>query len=106
MDCRQHNRLRTHSPDGKPRDDNTNVLGLIAQGVIKVVNPTNSSSPYVPSGQIYQPIGNSRTPSSTYPGRWLSDPNYCRGRQLRSAAADGEPKTSATDMNSAVQAMS
>ena len=60
--------------DGKPKDDNPNVLGLIALGVIKVVNPTNNNSPYVPAGQIYQPIGNSRNPSSSYPGRWLPDP--------------------------------
>jgi len=28
-----------HDPNGKPSQDNTNILGLVAQGVIKVVDP-------------------------------------------------------------------
>ncbi len=60
------------SPD-RPSADNTNVLGLIAQGVIKVVNPTSSSSPYTPSGQIYQPIGITK-PYPYNSGRYLPDP--------------------------------
>ncbi|MFZ0033524.1 MAG: hypothetical protein WAK60_00870, partial [Sedimentisphaerales bacterium] len=61
---------------GLPTPDNNNVLGLIAQGVVKVANPTSSSSPSNPSPTTltYQPIGNPRSPSGTYPGRWLSDP--------------------------------
>jgi hypothetical protein len=65
--------------NGMPKPDNPNsnpnVLGLIAQGVIKVVDP--GLSPTAPSsvtGYTYQPIGNSRTPTGTYPGRWLPNP--------------------------------
>lgn len=57
--------------DGKPSADNPNVLGLIAQGVIKVINPTSSNSPSVPSGQTYQPIGITKSGET---GRFLPDP--------------------------------
>jgi len=55
---------------GMPTTDNPNVLGLIAQNVVKVVNPT-SSTPSAPSGLTYQPIGITK---SGYTGRFLSDP--------------------------------
>ena len=65
-------------PNGIPDvNTNTNVLGLIAQGVIKVVDPGLSPTSPVDLtgyGYTYQPIGNSRTPTGTYPGRWLPDP--------------------------------
>jgi hypothetical protein len=61
--------------NGMPPANNPNILGLIAQGVIKVVDPGLSpTSPSSVSGYTYQPIGNSRTPTETYPGRWLPDP--------------------------------
>jgi hypothetical protein len=66
-----------HTTDGNnmPTADNLNVLGLIAQGVIKVVDPGLSpTSPASVTGYTYQPIGNKRTPTATYPGRWLPDP--------------------------------
>lgn len=39
-----------HDADGKPSDDNPNILGLIAQGVIKVVDPGLSESYPTDSG--------------------------------------------------------
>jgi hypothetical protein len=60
-----------HEADGKPSANNPNVLGLIAKGIIKVVNPTSSNSPSVPSDQTYQAIGITKLSSS---GRFLSDP--------------------------------
>lgn len=53
----------THDADGKPSEDNPNVLGLIAQGIIKVVDPGMSDYSYVdgtpvePEGFEYVPIG-------------------------------------------------
>ncbi|OQA03448.1 MAG: hypothetical protein BWY69_00447 [Planctomycetes bacterium ADurb.Bin401] len=58
-----------HSADGKPAENNHNVLGLISQGVVKVVDPgmsryTKTYPNYypgpptsVPSGTVYVPIG-------------------------------------------------
>ncbi len=47
-----------HDSNGLPVKDNPNVLGLIAQGLIKVVNPIDGpSAASVPSGLTYQPIG-------------------------------------------------
>lgn len=49
--------------DGMPASDNPNVLGLIAQGVVKVVDPGMSEYSYVdgtpdePTGYEYAPIG-------------------------------------------------
>ena len=40
----------SHDADGKPSDDNPNILGLIAQGVIKVVDPGLSESYPTDSG--------------------------------------------------------
>jgi hypothetical protein len=66
--------------NGTPRADNPNVLGLIAQGVVKVVDPGLSDSAtavvddkYLGTGRkhYYKQIGNSR---SGYSGRWLPDP--------------------------------
>jgi len=52
-----------HDADGIPSQDNPNVLGLIAQGVVKVVDPGMSDYSYVddepvePAGFKYVPIG-------------------------------------------------
>jgi hypothetical protein len=52
-----------HDADGNPSKDNPNVLGLIAQGVIKVADPGMSDYSYVddepvePEGFTYVPIG-------------------------------------------------
>jgi hypothetical protein len=52
-----------HDADGKPSMDSPNVLGLVAQGVIKVVDPGMSDYSYVddtpvePVGFEYVPIG-------------------------------------------------
>jgi hypothetical protein len=54
-----------HNTDGKPSKDNTNVLGLIAQGVVKIVDPglTDDRSGYgniaptAPVNYTYVPIG-------------------------------------------------
>jgi type II secretory pathway pseudopilin PulG len=52
-----------HDASGMPADNNTNALGLIAQGVVKVVDPGMSDYNYVdnkpvePSGYEYVPIG-------------------------------------------------
>ncbi len=50
----------SHDVDGKPSADNTNILGLVAEGVIKVIDPGLSSSSGEPSGYSgleYEPIG-------------------------------------------------
>jgi hypothetical protein len=70
-----------HDADGKPSKDNTNVLGLIAQGAIKVADPGMSDYSYVdntpvePAGFEYVPIGRNDTghPPDTY-RRHLPDP--------------------------------
>ncbi|MHC4337342.1 MAG: hypothetical protein ACYSTG_05250 [Planctomycetota bacterium] len=70
-----------HDADGVPSEDNPNVLGLIAQGVIKVVDPGMSDYSYVdgtpvePAGFVYVPIGradNGQPPDSHR--RHLPDP--------------------------------
>ncbi|MBE3145114.1 MAG: hypothetical protein IMZ61_14525 [Planctomycetes bacterium] len=60
-----------HDADGKPSANNPNVLGLIAQGVIKVVNPTDSSHSN-PHSQTYQPIGITKSGCSS--GRFMPNP--------------------------------
>jgi hypothetical protein len=72
-----------HSADGKPSSSNTNVLGLISQGVIKVVDPgmsrytTGGTNNYpgppttVPSGSVYVPIGNHQSGSANVYDRLL-----------------------------------
>jgi len=53
----------SHDADGKPSEDNPNALGLISQGVTRVVDPGMSDYSYVddqpdePSGYTYVPIG-------------------------------------------------
>jgi hypothetical protein len=61
----------TRAADGMPASDNTNIIGLIAQGVIKVVDPGMTKSDYydkllydissynatLPAGITYCPIG-------------------------------------------------
>jgi type II secretory pathway pseudopilin PulG len=75
----------THDANGKPTMDNPNVLGLIAQGVIKVVDPGISSYPNEvvnkypglpnePNGFKYVPIGRSDSAAQYDPNRHLPDP--------------------------------
>jgi hypothetical protein len=55
----------SHDANGMPTADNPNTLGLIAQGVVKVVDPGMTNYTYVgdgghpqqPSGYVYVPIG-------------------------------------------------
>lgn len=52
-----------HDADGMPSKDNPNALGLIAQGVVKVVDPGMTEYSYVdgqpltPADSVYVPIG-------------------------------------------------
>jgi len=70
-----------HDTDGMPSKDNPNALGLIAQGVIKIVDPGMADYSYVddsplkPSGSVYVPIGVPDTgqPADSYK-RHLPDP--------------------------------
>jgi hypothetical protein len=69
----------THTTDGNslPTTDNPNVLGLIAQGVIKVVDPgltPTSPGPINPAGYSYQPIGIKKNTSDPNYTRYLPDP--------------------------------
>jgi hypothetical protein len=66
----------TRDPNGMPTEDNPNVLGLIAQGVIKVVDPgLLTSNPSIPgSGLTYQPIGIKKSASDPCYVRYLPDP--------------------------------
>jgi hypothetical protein len=62
-----------HTTDGNnmPTSTNPNVLGLIAQGVIKVVNPIGTTSVSTPTTRlVYQPIG---IIGSSGSGRYLPD---------------------------------
>jgi hypothetical protein len=68
-----------HDANGKPSDDNTNVLGLVAQGVIKVVDPglsgsypTDGSGGGNIAGLVYVPIA--RSGGSKQYNRVLPDP--------------------------------
>ncbi len=48
-----------HDADGLPSADNSNILGLVAKGVIKVVDPgLSGSSPATVTGLEYAPVGN------------------------------------------------
>jgi type II secretory pathway pseudopilin PulG len=73
----------THDADGKPTMDNSNALGLIAQGVIKVIDPGISGyskgginkypgPPQEPNGFKYVPIG--RSDGAAQYDRHLPDP--------------------------------
>jgi len=70
-----------HDPGGLPSEGNPNVLGLLAQGVIKVVDPGLSDIDGVVklSGYTYMPVGRPDDPgvgssSSQYYQRHLPDP--------------------------------
>ncbi len=71
----------SHDSDGRPSKDNPNALGLIAQGVIKIVDPGMSDYSYVdgsplePSGSKYAPIGinDPGQPTDSHK-RYLPDP--------------------------------
>jgi hypothetical protein len=69
-----------HDADGKPSDDNTNILGLVAQGVIKVVDPgLSSTSPGPPAAVtnlVYVPVG--RYDESE--GKWVT--TYVKGKKV------------------------
>jgi hypothetical protein len=74
-----------HQADRRPSPDNPNVLGLMAQGVIKVVDPGISGYPAVapnnypgpptsvPAGYIYAPVARPVAGGATY-DRYLPDP--------------------------------
>jgi len=74
-----------HDADGRPSEDNENVLGLIARGVIRVVDPGMSEYSYVdgkpiePAGLKYVPIARPDHPEAVegdenYHKRHLPDP--------------------------------
>ena len=77
-----------HDADGKPGEDNENVLGLIAQAVVKVVDPGMTDPdfgsvglmPENPNGFEYVPIGRPDNPDvlkddlDSYRRRHLPDP--------------------------------
>jgi hypothetical protein len=69
---------RSLDPNGIPNaNTNTSVLGLIAQGVIKVVDPgltPTSPGPVNPAGYSYQPIGIKKNTSDPNYTRYLPDP--------------------------------
>jgi hypothetical protein len=61
-----------HDANNMPTADNPNILGLIAQGVVKVVNPRDGpSSSDIPPGLTYQPIGIKKSPSDPDTTRYL-----------------------------------
>jgi len=62
-----------HDAAGMPTQDNPNVLGLLAQGVVKVVDPGQSDIDGIVSisGYRYTPVGN-----ADYPGATPSQSNY------------------------------
>jgi len=71
----------TRQANGMPNLENPNVLGLFAQGVIKVVDPGMSQYSYVdgtpkqPTGYTYVPIGLPDKPAKpNEPARHLPDP--------------------------------
>ena len=63
--------------DGRPSEDNPNAIGLIAQGVVKVVDPGMTDYDYVddspvePEGFEYVPVGRPDDPLLVQ-----GDPNY------------------------------
>ena len=69
-----------HDAGGKPTMDNPNVLGLVAQGIIQVVDPGMSDYAYVdntpvePAGFDYVPIGIPDTGNPAEHKRHLPDP--------------------------------
>ncbi len=74
-----------HDANGKPTMDNPNVLGLIAQGVVKVIDPGISGYPAggvnyypgppdEPGGFKYVPVGRSDSAVQDDPNRHLPDP--------------------------------
>jgi hypothetical protein len=76
----------THNADGTPSQDNPNVLGLVVQGVVKVVDPGMTDPDYgnidpanPPPGYEYVPVGRPDNPSTKkgdedYHKRYLPDP--------------------------------
>jgi hypothetical protein len=70
-----------HDAQGKPTEDNPNVLGLLAQGVVKVVDPGMSDidGKVSLSGFTYMPVGRPNYPAASpgtanYFQRYLPDP--------------------------------
>ncbi len=71
----------SHDSNGKPTEDNPNVLGLLAQGVVKVADPGLSDIDGVVKikGYTYMPVGRPNYPtakstSTRYYQRYLPDP--------------------------------
>ncbi len=74
-----------HGADGMPSSDNQNAIGLIAQGLIKVVDPGmteysevsdnggSSDMPETIAGQVYEPIGWYKSGGEYSDHRWLPD---------------------------------
>jgi hypothetical protein len=68
-----------HDADGKPASDNPNSLGLVAQGVIRVVDPGMSDYDYVddepiePTKHEYVPVGRHEVGQPVHV-RYLPDP--------------------------------
>jgi len=72
-----------HDEDGKPSEDNENILGLIAQGVVRVVDPgmsdVDDGKPVEYADCNYVPIGRPDNPLAVqgekdYHHRYLPDP--------------------------------
>jgi hypothetical protein len=81
----------SHDADGKPSEDNTNILGLVAEGVIKVVDPGLSSSSGEPtkySGIEYEPVGLQDESSSGGYWQWQS----VKGRMVKVYVPPGDPE--------------
>jgi hypothetical protein len=71
-----------HDADGMPSADNTNILGLVAKGVIKVVDPgLSGSSPTTVAGLAYAPVANQDegtwvTQTVKVNGKWVTQKVY------------------------------
>jgi hypothetical protein len=74
----------SHNADGTPSADNPNILGLVAQGVIKVIDTglsSGSGAPTTVSGLEYTPIGNQDdgkwvTVTKKVKGKWVTEEEY------------------------------
>jgi hypothetical protein len=66
----------TRDPNGMPTESNPNVLGLIAQGVVKVVDPgLLTSNPSISGHNLtYQPIGIKKNAADPCYTRYLPEP--------------------------------
>ena len=81
----------SHDTDGKPSADNPNILGLVAEGVIKVIDPGLSSSSGEPSsisGLEYEPIGLQDESGSDGYWEW----QRIKGKWVQVYVPPGEPE--------------